>query len=181
MFRPVCLLALVVALIPAEVCAQSDPAQAAGHASASVIEPISVVPLRDLSFGALTVGRQTGGTVAISAQTATASYNGTVMPVCTGSDGCAGHPALVAILGEAGRAYRVQLPAMVIAEGQATGQRLEVTSLVLVSRNRGLSGRRGRLDQEGSDLLTIGGVLAVPAATWPDRFHAEISISVAYD
>ncbi|MCB2066609.1 MAG: DUF4402 domain-containing protein [Erythrobacter sp.] len=174
-------MALVAALIPGEGFAQSASALATGRASANVIEPMSVVSLRDLSFGALTVGRQTGGAVAISAQTAAASYDGTVIPACTGADGCDGHTALVAISGEAGRTCRVQVPTAMIAEGQETGQRLEVASRAHFSRNRGTTGPRGRLDQEGSDIVSIGGSLAVPAATRPDRFRAEINLSFAYD
>lgn len=160
--------------------AQIAGASGDGRASATVVEPVRIRLLEDLSFGAVTVGRQDGGEISISPGSS-AAYSGSVAPLCGQSSDCDPHPARFAVSGEPGRTYRVQFPATVTARGRDTGQSLQVSSLTMISRSRPGADQRGAFDGDGRDLLEVGGVLAIPAGIRSDTFRAELSISVSYD
>lgn len=180
--RKMAALLLALASWPSLACqAQGAGASEDGRASATIVEPLRIRFVNDLSFGAVSVGRNAGGEVAISPTASGAAYSGSVGPHCTSGSECLPHPARIAVSGEPGRTYRVQMPASVTARGRDTGQVLNVSALVMASRNRPGADRGGALDQEGSDRIEIGGVLEVPAATHADIFRADLAISVSYD
>ncbi|KLE34157.1 DUF4402 domain-containing protein [Aurantiacibacter luteus] len=178
-------LLLLALLLPANVHAQEAAASARGGATAAVVDPLRIEYLRDLAFGSLTVGTAGEGAVTVSPAPAGAAprYTGSAAPLCSGGTGadCAPYAAQIAVRGEPGRSYRVDLPASVMASGRATGRQLAVEDLVVRSRERPLADRRGRLDPQGRDTLEIGGTLRVPAATPADHFRAELAVFVAYD
>lgn len=174
-----CTLAVLLVALPANAAA--EPSEAAGRASATVVAPLQATSLDDLSFGALTVGPSSGGEVSVAANGSAAAYSGAVAPACGSAGECRPHVARFAVSGEADRTYRVQLPTQVVASGARTGQILDVSRLSVRSLNRPAMAGRGLLDNSGKDEFWIGGVLAVPPATRPDSFRAELVVSVFYD
>ncbi len=160
---------------------QAEPAIAEGRVSATIVEPLRAVPLEDLTFGTLSVGREAGGEVRVSAATSQAAYSGTAAPACAAATQCAPHAARFAVSGEADRAYRVEMPTDVFARGELTGQVLKVSALEIRSRNQPAANWRGTLDPSGKDEFAIGGTLTIPAATKADSFRADLAIAVFYD
>jgi hypothetical protein len=171
--------ALVVLALPGPALAQDGTAT--GSASASVIRPLAATAVEDLSFGAITVGATaSGGTVAVPPNGGGASYAGSVRQLCSGGGQYQPHPARFAVSGEAGRTYRVTLPAGIVALGQRGGTGLDVTGMVLHSANRG-STTGGQLDAGGEDSFAVGGTLQVPAGTPADLYRAQFPVTVSYD
>lgn len=171
------------ALLAAPATARTAQGESEGTATATVVRPLSATALADLSFGAIAVGNAgaPGGSVTVSPQHGAAtSYGGSVRAVCSGSSACRPHPARFAVRGEAGRSYKVTLPAALEARGMRSGVMLSVADLALHSDSDG-SGIGGQLDLAGSDWFTIGGTLAVPRGTPADTYRAEFPVIVTYD
>lgn len=153
-----------------------------GASRAAIIKPISVTALDDLEFGGIAVGSNQGGSVTVLPETGPAEYQGAAAPVCTGAGGCTANPALFHVTGERGRGYTIAVPQTVHAElVGGGGPSLPVSDLTSRSRNLPDGHFRGVLDSGGSDEIRIGGTLAVPAATKPGKYRAEVSLVVNYD
>lgn len=165
----------------AAAIAQPGAHAAQGSASAEIAEPISVVALADLEFGAAAVSASEGGQVTVSPRSGTAQYSGGARPACSGASQCAAGAARFAVTGERGRDYAIALPAMVMAEHRTrNGLGLPVSDLTVWSRNLGTYGPFGRLDQAGTDELRVGGTLAIPAGSAEGSYAAEVRIVVMY-
>ena len=154
---------------------------AIGSAQAEVVEPIRAVPLAELSFGSVAVSKGAEGSVRIAADGSQAQYMNAARLSCDGSAACAPHRAMFEVRGGAGRAYRVTMPAYVIAYGARTGFGLNVTDLIMQSRNSPGTREGGLLNERGRDTFYVGGTLQVPAGTRPDHFRADLPILVSYN
>lgn len=174
--------AIVLSASLSPAVAQAQEMTASGRAAASVVRPLSATALADLSFGAISVGgsQAGGGQVTVAPQGTGATYAGSVRQQCSGNVACQPHPARFAVSGEAGRAYRVTLPATIEALGSRTGTGLTVAALALLSANRA-SASGGQLDAGGSDNFTVGGTLLVTPGTPADTYRAEFAVTVSYD
>lgn len=179
-FTVVAAIALASNAMPA-IASEADRATAPGHASAMVVKPITVAALADLSFGAIAVGENATGTVVVSASGAPVRYTGSARAGGTSLHHGIPHPATFSIAGDPGRSYRVSVPRSILAKGSRTGRELPVTRLVLRSANAPSASAGGRLDDDGRDLIDIGGTLSVPAGTLPDVFRSELPVVVTYD
>ncbi|WP_234041653.1 DUF4402 domain-containing protein [Erythrobacter aureus] len=138
---------------------------AAGRASASVVDPLSVTAERDLDFGLLETGRS--GTVVVSA----------VDPVSRDGTG----PATFLVRGGPLLNYRVKPERRAIARGRSTGAEVEVTDLTVATKNLGRRDWTGRLDVEGKDRVAVGGTITLPADAPADRYVAEVLVMVSYE
>ncbi len=161
--------------------AQPDANTSQGAASAQIVEPIGVVAVSDLEFGAIAVSAYEGGEVTIAPASGAAQYSGGARPACAGTSQCAIGAARFAVTGESGRDYLIGLPSMVTAEHRGGGgPGLPVADLTAWSRNLGTLGPFGRLDQAGSDEVRVGGTLTIPAGTAIGSYVAEVPIVVNY-
>lgn len=150
-----------------------------GEATALVVEPIRVEPLADLSFGCIAVAGS--GTVAIDARSGAARPFGGIR-LLEGAPGCASHPALFAISGEATRSYRFTVDPDVIAVHVAQPEvTLAVRGLHGVGGNPAEGEGIGTLDGAGRDRLRVGGTLLVPAGTRAGHYKARVKVTVAYE
>jgi hypothetical protein len=166
--------------IPAAV-AQPGASTAQGTASAQIAEPVSVVAVSDLSFGAVAVSASEGGAVTVAPASGAVQYSGQARPACSGAAQCAIGAARFAVTGESGRDYAITLPAGVTAHNRArAASGLPVSDLTAWSRNLGTLGPVGRLDQAGADEVRVGGKLAIPAGTAEGIYVAELKIVVMY-
>lgn len=173
-------LALLAAAAPLR--AQQAPGEASGRATATIVKPIELTSLAELDFGAITAGPQDSGAVTVPAAGGGASYAGATRPGCAGGADCQPHPAQFAVRGEAGRHYRILLPAGgVAARGLRTGASLSVAALTSASGRGTVPGPMGELDGQGEDLVAVGGTLEVPPGTRPDIFRADLPVTVVYD
>lgn len=174
------LAALAALAWPMSVSAQNDRS-ASGSASAQVVRPIEVRQLEDLSFGSLSVLAGQSGSVSLPAGGGAAEYSGAVFAQCAGAIACSPHRATFIVKGEANRLYRLDLPSSVLVRGERTGIALTVTGLEIVSRNHPEIVNGGQLDNAGEDYSHVGGILDVPVGTPPDRFRADLSVTVSYN
>ena len=171
---------LVVVQLP--TAGSAEPRDTAvGSAQAEVVEPIRAVPLADLSFGSVAVRQGGEGSVRIAPDGSQAQYTNSARLNCDGSAACAPHRAMFEVRGGAGRAYRVTMPTYVTAYGAQTNFGLNVTDLVMQSRNSPGTGEGGLLNERGRDTFYVGGTLQVPVGTRPDHFRADLPILVFYN
>lgn len=174
------LIALLFAAFPLSVNAQnSDSGQ--GVAQAEVVKPLSAIPLADLSFGSIAVGRDVPGQVRVAPDGGPAAYFNSARAQCSGQVDCAPHRASFEVVGEANRTYRVSLPRFVTARGANTGAQLVVDELEVRSLNYPGAADGGWLDAEGRDLFFVGGTVNIPARTATDTFRAQLPITVSYN
>lgn len=161
--------------------AQPGASTSQGAASAQIVEPIGVIAVSDLEFGAIAVSASEGGEVTIAPESGAAQYSGGARPACSGASQCATGAARFAVSGESGRDYAIGLPSTVTAEHrEGGGPGLPVAGLTAWSRNLGTLGPFGRLDHTGSDEVRVGGTLTIPAGTAPGSYVAEVPIVVSY-
>ncbi|MCB2082953.1 MAG: DUF4402 domain-containing protein [Sphingomonadaceae bacterium] len=174
--------------LPALACVVSCPAQAQpgvsqaqATATAQIIAPLAVTAESDLSFGVVAVSATQGGSITIEPVTGAATYSGAARQTCGANGQCAQSAAIFSVRGEAGRHYRVSLPATVSARLVGMpGAQLEVGGLTSASRNRPGDTASGALDDRGEDEIRIGGTLEIPAGTEPGIYAAEVPIVVFY-
>ena len=139
------------------------------------------IPLAAVSFGSLSVRAGQSGLVALPAGGGAADYSGGAFAQCAGALACLPHRATFIVKGEANRLYRIDLPSSILVRGERTGTTLTVTGLETVSRNHPGIAHGGQLDGAGEDYSHVGGTLEVPAGTPPDRFRADLSVTVSYN
>lgn len=180
--------AIAIALVafPDRVSAQGRAtARAAGQALVTIVEPLSVAVISDLSFGYLVIGQGQSGTMRVAPEHAdtgfgTAVTTGGIRQTCGESAGCMPHPASFRVAGEAGRQYHIALPAQVDAQGSQSGFSLAVTDLQARSKSRPNEDARGLLDNDGRDQFDVGGTLHLPVGTPSDVYRAVITVTVHY-
>lgn len=161
--------------------AQPGESTAQGAASATIAEPIGVVPVADLEFGAIAVSASGGGEITVAPASGAVQYSGHARPGCSGSAQCATGAARFSVIGERGRDYAITLPQAVTARHRdRAGPELPVSDLTAWSRNLGSNGPFGRLDHTGSDEVRVGGTLAIPEGTPQGNYVAEVRIVVSY-
>ena len=97
---------LILASAAASVCVTTPcfAEQATGIASVRVVNPLTVTRSQDLEFGILR-GGAAAGTVRVTPQGAVTTSGGATL-----LSGAAAHPARFNITGDAGRAFRIDLP-----------------------------------------------------------------------
>lgn len=171
-------LAALCPFLPSAAYAQE---QANGEVRASVAEPLYANTLADLSFGAVVVSQDEGGSVEVSAIGAPPVYSGAVRPGFTGSATNTPHPARFTVRGQALRRYRVEIPAELTAIGDTTGAALNIAALTIYSKTGPSSPTGGLLDKQGEDEFAVGATLIVPAGTQTDVFRAELPVTVTYE
>ncbi len=155
---------------------------ATGTGRAHIVQPLSVTAQRDLSFGAIAVSATGDGTVTVSPTSGAPAYRGGARAVCVDRAGCRPHPATFRVNGEPGRTFAIDLPGSVFARAlSGAGPDLEVDTIMVISSNRKTTDSTGALDNEGSDMLFVGGTLRIPAATESGRYSAAIQMVVRYD
>ncbi len=173
-----------VAIASLSTAATAQNHTASGAANATVVAPLQIVPLADLDFGAVSIAAGAAGSVTIDSNGGgQARYSGNAAPACgaaaPGSD-CRPHPAQFVVRGEAQRAYRVRLPASVVATGANGGSSLTVTNLGIGTMPDATDTAIRILDGEGRDTFAIGGTLIMPEGTKPGHYRADIPIIVTY-
>ena len=185
--RCLALAACLAAISTPALAASGQTATAQGQAVAVIVEPIVAISLNDLDFGSLTSSRTTGGSVTVSADGGGVSYSGGAAPACAGGGGCAGiAPARFLVKGEASRTYTVSAPTAITAAGTLIGTGGSAPDLAIDALNVHLSSHAGsvtsvgQLDENGKDLIAIGGRLNVPAGTAPAHYRATLTIVVTY-
>lgn len=156
-------------------------ASTTGEARAEVVAPMVVTREADLAFGAIFAG-SAAGSVTVSAAGAV-QYDGGAQPACATCEPV--HPARFAVRGEAGRAYTIQVPAMVAARGTAlhpgdSAPPLQVDGLGVRSDSRPAAGPAGQLDSRGQDGFQVGGTLQVPAGLPAAHYEATVPVMVTY-
>ena len=173
--------ALALALLPTTV--QARPDTATGRATATVVAPLHAVAVRDLDFGTVAVAVAQGGSVVVApGGGANAQYGGSARQAClSGPDCSVPHPALFHVHGEAGRDYRIAIPATVQARPDSgAGAALAVDQLTVRSASRPGMGAQGRLDPQGADSFEIGGTIRIPAGAEPAHYRAQVEVLVTY-
>ncbi|MBA3054794.1 MAG: DUF4402 domain-containing protein [Sphingomonadales bacterium] len=181
-FRLCCVAVAVAQVAPAATFAAESGAQTAhGQAAAQVIAPLTVIAIRDLDFGTVSVAAGMGGSVEVLAGGAAPRYLGAAGLPCVAGGGCTPHPAKFIVSGEPGRRYHVDIPAVADAKGSAANAaHLLVGDLHVRSASLAGAGAAGMLDGSGSDDFEIGGTLQIPAGTVADHYTAKIPVIVTY-
>ena len=160
--------------------AQSAGARASGSSSAQIVTPLTIEAASDLEFGALAVSADDDGSVTIGAVSTNATYVGSARPLCGLQAACGTSPARFLVTGEAGRSYLIQVPDILAADAISGGQSLRVDQLTVASRNIPGAVASGRLDNTGSDEISLGGTLHVPSGAPAGAYRAQVRIVVSY-
>lgn len=179
-----CLAVVVAGLVASPALGQTSNAQAVGRASAEIVSPLVVAREQDLAFGAV-FANQSAGTVTVR-NTGGVIYQGGAQQACLPGACNIAHPALFAVQGEPGRAYRVEIPEQVLATGQSaqpgggTAVALIVDQLQCISDSKPAASGLGQLDTQGFDRFTIGGTLHLPAGLPAADYRAVVQVIVTY-
>lgn len=162
-------------------CAATQGSSALGSASATVVAPLTVVPLADLDFGWIAASGPGSGTATIRPYDTVVDFTGSAQPACTAAASCsAPHAARFAVTGEADRTYVVKVPDTVMVVGSGSGIPLVITKLVLRAREAAVAGMTGRLDDRGEGEFAIGGTLVVSPATAAGHYRTTLPVIVTY-
>ena len=145
--------------------------------TATIIRPMSVSTIAQMSFGRLHnngAGPATSNVVLSAAPPAARTATHAQLLPNGGET-----PAIRVITGEPGRMYRVT-PA---ASATATPGGLTVTAFTLWSANSGdiTASRLGQLNAQGKDTIRIGASLVVPNGAKNDVFTADTPVTIGYD
>jgi hypothetical protein len=156
--------------------AQRAPAASSASVSSTVIRPISVKRIADLSFGKLVyAGRGPDGVVIIPARPPSARVAAGVALLPNG-----GETVLVReLVGEPNRVYRVTVPSYVLTRSGM----LRVAAFTLWSATRQdiTVSALGSFSANGTDTLRLGGTLTVPKGTRQGIYDATVPVTVAYE
>lgn len=177
------LTALAVLPIAASAQAQdqTNSAHAQGRASATVLEPLTVVAKKELSFGAFTIAEGNGGEITVGNDGADARFTGGLSPVCQSAGPCSVHPALFAVSGESDRHYGVALPQSLALIGARGGPQLQIQDMSMRSETASSQPMSGQLNSDGQDQFSVGGRLFVPGNARPDRYRGELTVTISYN
>lgn len=173
---------LIIATIMAHPAYAGETASATGRSQATIVEPIAVKAVAPLEFGVIAVGPTQGGTITVDPHTGSSSFTGSLAPACPAGSGCFARPGVFAVTGEPTRFYRIAAPTSATARRNGGGASdLTVESIRLWAGSTAADGDRGRLDNSGRGTFTVGGTLAIPPATRPGIYSAEVAVVVSYD
>lgn len=156
--------------------AQAVPVQRTAGGSVTILRPLSITATAELSFGRLQPqGNEKGGWVTVSAAPPVTRTASGVSTLSGGGE----TPAIRDIVGEAGRAYRVTLPASVAAIQGG----YPVTAFMLWSANRGDITATGlsQLSSAGTDTIRIGATITFPKGAKQDIYTANVPITISYE
>lgn len=146
-----------------------------GTASVTIIRPLQVQPLKELSFGRL-LPNASGGQVRISAtnerfvEGADLSIRGKYSP------------ATFVISGSPDVAYNIVTPSFLEFSSSKFPNKtaLRVTDFTTLSRTSKETHNNGTLNSNGKDRLYIGGTLIVSPLAAPGRYKGIVPITVTY-
>lgn len=168
-------------VLPSVACASAAGATAQGSAQAEVVSPLVVVSEADLAFGAVFAADRQGA-VKIEAGGGI-SYEGGAQAACLPGACGAAHPARFRVKGEAGRAYVVSLPRLIVATGTTTdGSNRSAPPLSVVDLTIDFATQPGGglLDPSGQDRFEVGGTLRLPPGLPPAAYRATVPVIVTY-
>ncbi len=176
--------ALVIALVAAPVAAK-EVATGSGTSSATVVEPLSLIKVRDLNFGKI-VPRPTAGTVTVNASTGACTVTGAIMQVGTCST------AQFAGVGRRNLTVRFQLPgtvtlsgpggATMIADTLTVGPAPDLTFIGGNGNGLGNGNRRYRINSPtGIFTFQVGARLNVGANQAPGIYSGTFNVTVQYN
>lgn len=168
-----------ISISPQSASAQSRPSydRSNGRATVSIVEPINLTNLNPLDFGCMKVLGE--GEVTVDVEGRRISYEGAVNP--NGDEMCLAEPARFVVSGDRLRAYRFNVQHDAVAFHSAnTMLSLKVLRLKGKSKNDPQGINTGILDNDGIDMLFVGGTLLVPKGAVSGRYLAKVSVSVAY-
>jgi hypothetical protein len=144
--------------------------QATANASATVLSPISIAKVDDMSFGSFIAGPTAAGTVALTAASTT-SRSGTGVVLDTGSTGSA---AKFSVTGLSNGVFSITLPTSVTLT--ATGGTMTVDTFTT-----DLSPTAATLSAGGLADMYIGATLQVGAAQADGTYTGTFDVSVDYN
>jgi hypothetical protein len=155
---------------------QAVPAQRAASASITILRPLAITAIADLSFGRLQPqGNGNSNTATVSAAPPITRTTNGVSALSGGGE----TPAIRGIVGEPTRAYRITLPSMVSSSQGG----YPVTAFKLWTANRGDITATGlsQLSSTGQDTLRIGATITFPKGAKQDIFTANVPITISYE
>jgi hypothetical protein len=162
------------AILAQHTGAQSANAQAS--TSVTILRPITVTAVSELSFGRLQYsGNGLDGYVILPAIPPPTRSAIRVILLPNG-----GERAFVRTLhGEPGRLYRVSLPESVLT----TSGRLLVNEFTLWTQNQQsiTATRLGTFGVNGSDTLRVGGKLTIPKGTRQGIYEVKVPVTISYE
>ncbi len=166
----------VAALHPGAAPATTFDAQA----GVQILAPLGATMTAELRFGHLGPG-DGGGTVIVTTG-GLRFATGTVRLLEPASHG----PAVFAVSGQPGAAYRIGLPATITARHDSGQPKpgvtvLSVTNLKSFSANAGAETDTGQLGGGGSDTVRVGGTLVVPPTAKTGVYTAALSLTLTYE
>jgi len=165
---------------PAQAQEQRETNTLSGRASASVVQPLRVAAVEDLSFGTVMLQRGQGGEIIISETGSETTYTGALHPICRSGSSCAAHRARFAVSGQNNRDYGIGLPLRLPVTGHTTGTHLSIDRLSAASAASPSLGVAGRTDDAGHDSFSVGGSLQVPAGSKADQYRGDLTVTVFY-
>lgn len=137
----------------------------------TIVTPIGITKSVDMDFGNIAVGVATAGTTILSTDGSRSATGGVTLPATNGSP----KPAAFIITGADKYTYSISLPSSPIA---LTG----TTSGVTVGSFKSNPNTIGALTS-GTQTVTIGATLMIPASTAADTYKnsAGLSVTVNYN
>jgi len=166
--------AAALMIMAAAAAAQAQGSNSASvTVSATVVQALTITGKTALDFGTVLPGSGEGKVV-VTAQSERKASGKVVMQ----DGGFAA--ARFTINGTAGRSYVVNTPDTLVFHVEGGKADLQVTDFTTYSKNSRSSDKRGLLDSNGRDELTVGGTLNVPANVVPGRYKGDVPITVAY-
>lgn len=169
MNRPLCRLALASCLALAGINGASAADNTTANATATVIAPISIAKVSDLTFGNLIAG--TGGTIAINAADSVTLVGITAPSTQTGTRAA----AVFNVTGEGSYTYAITLP----STNQTITHSNTVNTMLVNSFVSNPSGT-GTLTA-GAQTLKVGATLNVGSAQLAGVYSGAFTVTVAYN
>jgi hypothetical protein len=180
-----CALGAALVCMVATPAAAKEVATGSGTSSAVVVEPLSLIKVRDLSFGKI-VPRPTAGTVTVNADTGACVVTGTIMQVGT----C--QVAQFTGMGRRNMTVRFALPgtvtltgpggATMIADTLTIGSAPDVSFLGGNGNGVGNGNRRYRINPpSGIFSFRVGARLNVGANQAPGIYTGTFNVTVQYN
>jgi hypothetical protein len=145
--------------------------QVTANASATVLSPISIAKVDDMSFGSFIAGPTAAGTVALTAESTT-SRTGTSVVLDTGSPGAA---AKFSVTGLSNGVFSITLPTSVTLTTTGSG------TMTVDTFTTDLSLTAATLSVGGTADMYVGATLQVGAAQAEGTYTGTFDVSVNYN
>ena len=157
-----------------------NSASVSATASAHVIQPLKVKPLKDLSFGKIASGHHFGTVIVTVYNTRNATGGAQLLHYGTF------HRASFRVTGTEGVKYSVNLPTNLTSQKTNSTPIPGVTLLNVVdlksySVNAGAETLIGEIGSNGTDTLYVGGTLEVPKKASSGLYRGDIHITVEFN